>query len=572
MYTVNYEDYFISTNVLLWTGGFGMSLFHKGGRKVGTLFQTCLLACTLGILVMLSTAAPAVAATTTTASSSGGNCPVTPQEAQSPKTQMRAVWVATVSNIDWPTATGEPIAEQQQQFITILDKVQQMHMNTVVVQVRPSADALYPSKLFPWSQYLTGVQGQDPGYDPLAFMIKEAHARNIQFQAWFNPYRISLQSDITKLAPNNPARLHPDWVIKYGTQLYFNPGIPAVREYITKGIMEVVNKYDVDGIHFDDYFYPYPVAGQTFADQATFQQYGQGFSNIGDWRRNNVNQLVKGVHDAIKAVKPYVSFGISPFGVWRNQSTDPTGSATTAGAQDYDDLYADTRTWIKHNWIDYITPQIYWNIGFAPAAYDVLVPWWAHEVEGTHVQLYIGMAVYKIGLAGQPAAWQDPNQMPDQLAFDAKYPEVQGNMYFSMKELFQNPLGFTDDLSNNIYKQPALVPSVYSRQAHPSHQVRLYAAEQTSAGVQLSWSDFPPGDTTSYAIYRFDENIDANQCDFQNDQNLLATLARVDGNDVQSFTDTSAVPGQTYTYYVTALNHYNVESWPGKGLTVGGSD
>ncbi len=544
-----------------------MSLFKQGGKRIGMLLQACLLACTLAVLVALPGVSPVAAATNV---AYGSNCPVTPPEAQFPKSQMRAVWVSTVANIDWPTAKGLSIAEQQRQFITILNKVQQMHMNTVVVQIRPAADALYPSSLFPWSQYLTGVQGQNPGYDPLAFMLKQAHDRNIQFQAWFNPYRVSLQSDLTRLAPNNPARLHPDWVIKYGTQLYFNPGSPQVRAYITKGIMEVVNKYNVDGIHFDDYFYPYPIAGQTFSDQATYQQYGAGFSNIGDWRRNNVNKLVKGVHAAIKKAKPYVSFGISPFGVWRNKSTDSTGSATQASAQDYDDLYADTRTWIKNNWLDYITPQIYWSIGFAPAAYDVLVPWWAHEVDGTHVQLYTGMAVYKIGTSTQSPAWSDPNEMPRQLALNNKYPEVKGSMFFSMKEMFQNPLGFTDNLSNNIYKHPALVPPVYSANPDAPHQAILYRADQTSTGVQLKWADFLSNKSASYAIYRFAGNIHVHQCDFQDSENLLATVHRANGF-LQSFIATTAVLGKTSTYYVTALDRFNHESKPSDGLIVGDS-
>lgn len=536
-----------------------MGLPAKGRRRFGILLQAGLMICTLAALVAL----PGTASAATTSALSAGSCAPLPQGTQ-PLRQMRAVWIATVANIDWPTQQGLSIAEQQQQFVAILDKVQQMHMNTVVVQVRPAADALYPSSLFPWSQYLTGVQGQDPGYDPLAFMIEQAHARNIQFQAWFNPYRVSLQSDLSKLAPNNPARLHPDWVISYGGQLYFNPGLPQVREYITRGIMEVVNKYDVDGIHFDDYFYPYPVAGQTFNDQATYQQYGAGFSTIGDWRRNNVNLLVQGVHDQIKAAKPYVSFGISPFGVWRNQSTDPTGSATQAGAQDYDDLYADTRTWIKNNWIDYIAPQIYWNIGFPPAAYDVLVAWWAHEVDGTHVQLYTGMAVYKIGLQGQPAAWFDPEQMPDQLALNLQYPEVQGSMFFSMKELFQNPLGFTDNLSNNIYKNPALLPPVYTSHPDTPTRVALRHPWRTDKGVQLNWIDAPFDPPAYYAIYRFDGKAHPVACDFQNPQNLLATVRHTPGLS-QSFVDTTAVAGQTYRYYVVALNRFNNGSGPSNG-------
>ncbi len=346
-----------------------------------------------------------------------------------------------------------------------------------------------------------------------------------------------------------------------------------MRDYITRGVMEVVNKYDIDGVHFDDYFYPYPVSGQTFNDQATYQEYGAGFATIGDWRRNNVNLLVQGVHDAIKAVKPYVSFGISPFGVWRNQSTDPTGSATQAGVQDYDDLYADTRTWIKNNWIDYIAPQIYWNIGFPPAAYDVLVAWWSHEVDGTHVQLYTGMAVYKIGLQGQPAAWFDPNQMPDQLALNLQYPEVQGSMFFSMKELFQNPLGFTDNLSNNIYKYPALVPPVYSSDPAGPQRVALAHPAPTSAGVQLNWTASSASTSAYYAIYRFDGQVHASACDFQNPQNLLATVRRVQNDQhgngrAQSFVDTTATPGQAYTYYIVALDRFNNASQPSDGQYV----
>lgn len=523
------------------------------------------------LLPWASTAAAAGNPSYTVNTTYTAHCPTTPEEAQFPKRQFRAVWIASVANIDWPTQPGLSVAEQEQQFITILNKVQQMHMNAVIVQIRPTADALYPSELFPWSQWLTGVQGQDPGYDPLAFMLRETHQRNLAFHAWFNPYRVSLDADLSKLAPNNPARVHPDWVINYGGQLYFNPGIPAVRAYITAGIMEVVNRYDIDGVHFDDYFYPYPVAGQTFPDQATYQQYGAGFSNIGDWRRDNVNKLIREVDTAIKRVKPYVQFGISPFGVWRNQSTDPTGSATQAGAQDYDDLYADTRTWIKENWIDYIVPQIYWNIGFPPAAYDVLVPWWAHEVEGTHVQLYIGMAVYKIGL---PGAWSDPNQMPAQLALNRTYPEVQGAVFFSMKELLENPLGFTDTLSNNIYTYPALPPVTSTRYSQPPHQVSLQPAYQTSQGAVLHWLDFNAEDgnasTTAYVVYRFQDQGAHQICDFNDARNILTTVRRASSEDgiLQTFVDTTAQAGHTYTYYVTALNRFNQESYPSAGQVI----
>lgn len=552
-----------------------MHIWKQPLKRLSSLVPASMLVGMVAALLMLpgSGTPTARAAAYAPGTENPTNCPALPTGEQ-PKSQLRAVWIATVVNIDWPSQTGLPIAEQQQQFITILDKVQQMHMNAVIVQIRPTADAFYPSKLFPWSRYLTGAQGQDPGYDPLAFMIEQAHMRNIQFHAWFNPYRVSMDTDLSKLSPDNPAILHPDWVVSYGSKLYFNPGIPAVRQYITAGIMEVVKNYDIDGVHFDDYFYPYPVAGQTFPDQATYQQYGAGFSNLGDWRRDNVNKLVQGVSAAIRQVKPYVQFGISPFGVWRNQSTDPTGSATQAGVQDYDDLYADTRTWIKNNWIDYIVPQIYWNIGFPPAAYDVLVAWWSHEVDGTNVQLFTGMAVYKIGL---PGPWSNPEEMPNQLALNLQYPEVKGAVFYSMTQLTDNHLGFTDNLSNNIYKYPALVPVVPEADGKAPHPVALLPVSQSSKGVTLSWIDanhdqFDPASrgATAYAIYRFAGQGHHDICDFNDPQYLLTTVRHTDNQDglLQTFVDTTAQPGQTYTYYVTALDRFNQESRPSDGQTV----
>lgn len=547
-----------------------MSILNPPFKYLKLLGRTSLLMCMIGLLVMLSE--PQVFSVRAATSTPGtANRQTAPEEVQFPKRLFRAVWVATVVNIDWPDRTGLPIETQKQQFVKILDKMQQMHMNAIVVQVRPSADALYPSSLYPWSQYLTGVQGQDPGYDPLAFMVQQAHQRNIEFHAWFNPYRVSLGDSLDALAPNNPARLHPDWVVNYGGKLSFNPGLPAVRDYITAGIMEVVNKYDIDGVHFDDYFYPYPVAGQSFPDQATYKKYGGAFSNIGDWRRDNVNKLVHGLSVSIKEAKPFVKFGISPFGVWRNSSTDATGSATQAGVQDYDDLYADTRTWIKNNWLDYIVPQIYWNIGFAPAAYDVLVPWWSHEVEKSNVQLFIGQAVYKIGSSG---AWLDPKQMPQQLALNLKYPEVKGSIFFSMKQLFANLLGFTDTLSKDIYKYPALVPLMPALGGDAPQKVVLKAAQQTSQGVALTWDDNHDAGTTYYAVYRF-----TGQPDFNDAHHLLGTVRRVDSPPAtgargqydgvpQTFVDTTAQPGQTYTYYVTAFDRLHHESQPGEGQTI----
>ncbi|GAA0375419.1 family 10 glycosylhydrolase [Paenibacillus motobuensis] len=285
-----------------------------------------------------------------------------------PKRELRAAWIATVENIDWP-AKGPFNAEQQRaNFIAILDGLKEAGMNAIVMQVKPTADAFYPSKFAPWSKWLTGEQGKDPGYDPLAFMIEEAHKRNLEFHAWFNPYRASMEPDVNSLIPEHPLRQHEDWLLTYGGRLIMDPGIPDTQQYIIDSIMEVVQNYDIDAVHFDDYFYPYPVAGVNFPDDASYSKYGNGMDRE-DWRRHNVDTLIQNLSKAIKAEKPYVQFGISPFGIWKNIDSDPQGS-DTRGTESYNAIYADTRKWVQEEWIDYIAPQIYWYFNYGPAAYD----------------------------------------------------------------------------------------------------------------------------------------------------------------------------------------------------------
>ena len=307
--------------------------------------------------------------------------------------ELRGVWVASVSNIDWPSKKGLSVDQQKREFLTILDNVKKWNMNAVFVQVKPTSDAFYPSKYAPWSEYLTGTQGVNPGYDPLKFMVEEAHKRGIEFHAWFNPYRLSTSGSRDKLSKDNIGRKKPEWTVSYGGQLYLNPGIPEVDDYVVDSIVEVVKNYDVDGIHMDDYFYPYKVKGQEYPDSAQYQKYGKNFATVGDWRRDNVNRLIEKLHKAIKKENENVEFGISPFGVWRNASTDPSrGSDTTAGVQNYDDLYADILLWMNKGWIDYVAPQIYWNQGFKAAEYNTLVKWWSKYAGQTNTDLYIGQA------------------------------------------------------------------------------------------------------------------------------------------------------------------------------------
>ncbi|HEX4207069.1 MAG TPA: family 10 glycosylhydrolase [Ktedonobacteraceae bacterium] len=417
-----------------------------------------MLSCVVAAAVMLLMVETAFAWVVTPARASNPSNSAQHQMSTTPTQQFRAAWIATITNTDWPFASGLPVAQQKQQFIQLLDGMQQMHMNAAVVQVRPTADAFYPSKYAPWSQYLTGVQGKNPGYDPLAYMLQQTHTRGMQFHAWFNPFRVSLHDQLSQLAPNSPARQHPDWVVTYGGQLYFNPGIPAARNYIIQSILEVVRNYNIDAVHLDDYFYPYRIAGQTFPDQATYQKYGaRKFSNISDWRRDNVNQFMHTLYNGIKRIKSQVQLGVSPFGVWRNKTVDSSGSDTHAGQTDYDDLYADTRAWIRNHWIDYIVPQIYWNIGFAAADYAKLVPWWAKEVQGKNVKLYIGQAAYKINAT--PGPWSNPNEIPNQLKYNLQFPAVKGGIFFSISSLQKNPLGIKDYLSSHSYKAPTPVIS-----------------------------------------------------------------------------------------------------------------
>ena len=365
------------------------------------------------------------------------------------KKELRGVWVASVINIDWPSKKGLSIEEQKSEFISVLENVKKWNMNAVFVQIKPVGDAFYPSKYAPWSEYLTGVQGANPGYDPLKFMVEEAHKRNIEFHAWFNPYRLTMGGGREKLSRDNIGNKRPEWTVMYGGKLYLNPGIPEVNDYVVDSIVEVVKKYDIDGVHMDDYFYPYKVKGQEYPDSAQYKKYGGRFSSIGDWRRNNINKLIEKLHREIKKENKNVSFGISPFGVWRNASTDPVrGSQTQAGVQNYDDLYADILYWMDKGWIDYVAPQLYWTRGFRAADYSVLVEWWSKYARKTGTDLYIGQAAYKV------KDWSDGgNELVEQIRLNRRYSEIKGSIFFSYKSLVPNPKNVTVNLINGPYNK-----------------------------------------------------------------------------------------------------------------------
>lgn len=358
---------------------------------------------------------------------------------------LKGAWVSTVYNLDWPSSESYGNqALQQQEYIQMLDELQGMGMNSVFVQVRPSADSFYPSNLVPWSRFLTGIEGMAPDYDPLAFMVEETHSRGMEFHAWFNPFRASVDGKLDKLASNHVAITHPEWIVTSGTKKYINPGIPNARQHIIDTIMEVVTSYEIDGVHLDDYFYP---SSGSFDDEMSYLLYNSNpLITKADWRRSNINKFVEQLGISIHRVKSGVEFGISPFGVWRNQSMDPTGSDTKASITTYDNMYADVRTWIRQEWIDYVAPQVYWSLLFSVARYDVLVDWWANEVRGTDVDLYIGHSPYKLGSA--EVGWDTAQEIMDQLQYNRNVFEVKGDIYFSAKDLRRDPLGLISELQN----------------------------------------------------------------------------------------------------------------------------
>jgi uncharacterized lipoprotein YddW (UPF0748 family) len=384
--------------------------------------------------------------------------PATANRFSDPVQQLRGTWIATVDNYDWPTDPDMSPRQQQEELIGLLETAVEYRLNAVMFQVRPTGDALWPSKYEPWAEVLTGKQGRDPGWDPLDFAIREAHRRGLQLHAWFNPYRVANHTDPERLSEHHPARRYPEWVVPYGGKLYYNPGLPDVRSFVQDAMLDAVENYDVDAVHWDDYFYPYPVKGARFDDDDAYGEFGRNFGSRAAWRRDNTNRLVQEMAQRVRAAKPGLPFGISPFGVWRSAENDPDGSDTGASTQSYDDLYADTRKWVREGWIDYIVPQLYWNIGFAAADYAKLVPWWSEVVKGTGVHLYAGEALYKVGDRAQPAAWQDPAELSRHLTLGKRYPQVRGNVFFSAKVVRADPLGAMSRVVRDHFDQPAKPP------------------------------------------------------------------------------------------------------------------
>ncbi|MDI6099980.1 family 10 glycosylhydrolase [Actinoplanes sp. NEAU-A12] len=482
---------------------------------------------------------------------SQGMCGVQPIKATR---ELRGMWLTTVYNIDWPSKPGLPQEQVRAEYLKWLDVAVAQRHNAIFVHVRPSGDAFWKSDYAPWSNWLTGkLDGTDPGWDPMAFMVDEAHKRNLEFHAWFNPYRgtqpapSGAGTDLTKLAPGHPLLAHPDWRIAYPTgttgRLYFDPGNPEARRFVEDAMLEAVRKYDVDGVHFDDFFYPYPEKGEDFPDGASFAKYGAGKSRA-DWRRDNVDTLVREMKERIAEIKPWVKYGISPFGIWRNGGE----GSDTSGLESYSAIYADTRKWVREGWLDYIVPQLYWTIGFDKADYAKVLPWWITMMKGSPVQLYIGMADYRVGEKGD---WSDPAQLDRQMALNDKY-GVQGQVHFSAKQVREDRLGSVTRYAGKHYASPALPPRMARLPASPPAAPRITAGTRSASGaVTLTVAD---GGGTSWALYRVGER----------EATLVAT-----GRAGSAVTDPSPPPGPA-TYCLAGLDRSANEGPPSSPFTTAG--
>lgn len=394
-----------------------------------------------------------------------------------PMREFRAAWIATVANIDWPSRPGLPAGEQQKELIALLDMAANLKLNAVILQVRPACDALYLSNLEPWSEYLTGQMGRSPSplWDPLAFAVGEAHRRGLELHAWFNPFRARHQSAKSPVSPQHISRKHPEWARPYGRYLWLDPGEKGVQEHVQTVVLDVLRRYDIDAVHLDDYFYPYKQANAAgkkldFPDEKTWNRYraSGGSLSRADWRRKNVDDFVQTLYRRIKSEKPWVKFGISPFGIWR-----PGNPPQITGADAYEEIYADSRKWLREGWIDYIAPQLYWSIQSTGQSYPLLLQWWSDQnVKGRH--LWPGISSANLNNLGWPAS-----EIANQLLLTRQHSGASGNIFWNSSSLRKRN-DLTQILKQEIYTQSALVPGSPWLDSQPPYSP-IVAVERTSA-------------------------------------------------------------------------------------------
>ncbi|MDE6300240.1 MAG: family 10 glycosylhydrolase [Muribaculaceae bacterium] len=467
--------------------------------------------------------------------------------ADNPKREFRGAWMHTVFQEQYHKQN----TEQNKAYIRDqFDRLQNAGVNAVIFQVRPQADAFYPSELEPWSRFLTdNGSAPVPEWDPLQFVIDEAHARGMELHAWLNPYRVTTSKTQT-LPQNHIYHKHPEWFVRYDGKLYFDPGLPESRQFITDVVMDIVNRYDVDGIHFDDYFYPYPVKGEEFPDSKSYAKYGEGMKRD-DWRRQNVDQLIEGLHKEISATKPWVIFGISPFGIWRNESSDPRGSKTN-GLQNYDALYADVLLWSRNGWIDYLLPQLYWELEHKTASYLTLVDWWNRNAEGRNMYIGqdVGVTMKKpdIGNSGEAT------QLRHKVELTREADNIQGNCWWPGYSITRNHGGVADSLAIDLQATVALPP------LYPWISTTTPSAPKNAVidGEYLTWqkpaTNGTADDAVKFVVYRFEPGDPVNL---------------EDAEAIEGITwDNRWVATDPGVYVVTSLSRVNQESKPTAPVTV----
>lgn len=464
---------------------------------------------------------------------------------------MRGVWLTTFSNIDWPQRDQTP-EQQQQALVRLLDTYQLTGLNTVYLQVRSQCDALYPSTVEPWSADLTGTQGKapEPFWDPLQFAIEECRKRSLELHAWINPYRaVANTNALPYFSPTHIARKHPSWLLGNGTLRILNPAKPEVREHIKKVIADILNRYDVDGIHFDDYFYP----EGPLNDETDFRASNNGFTNKADWRRGNVNTLIREVAHLINRTKPWVKFGVSPTGIYMNSSNPQLGTPTN-GLQHYSELYCDSRKWLNEGWVDYIAPQVYWHYQQPGSPFKEVTPWWNQQAAGR--LMYIGIGGYKVGVW---PGWGSPSEIPRQirLALRSGFSNIQGISVYNTTSMLENRLGFRDSIAQ-LFARPALQPRMPWRDSVPPPPPTHLQAVQSGQSVLLSWAPpvapgYPADDVRYYAVYRSSTYPVTIQ-----PQHLIKVLP-----PWQTFYDSTVrVFDSVYYYTITALDRLHNESVP----------
>ncbi len=405
------------------------------------------------------------------------NLPVHGQDTQ---IQVRAAWLTTLNNIDWPSKPGLSEKELKQELNTILNFYYQTGINTIFFQVRPTAEVFYQSSLEPWNRAITGNKGQTPpgNFDPLLYLLKEGHKRGMEIHAWINPFRVLFNPTKQELKEFLSYQENSDWYVKYGNHLYLDPGVPEVRNYVLEVVKDLVNNYDVDGIHLDDYFYPYPKNNKPFDDAETFKKYGDR-DDIGSWRRTNINDFVFRIHQYLNSDHPYIKFGISPFGVWENADAHPAGSDTQASITSYSTNYADVLYWMQEGWIDYLIPQLYWNIGFELADFAKLTEWWNQHSYGRHI--YVGHANYKFDRKSPIPSWREPEEIVRQFKNIEQYQNLVGSAFFNTSTLMKNPVSSTDSLRAYLHRYPSKIPMMdYKSQVEPSPIQQLKCREQNN--------------------------------------------------------------------------------------------